>query len=673
MKKMILNYFKQHPNVVLKSKELQKRLKLSVEHEYNNLKTVLNSLLKKGSLLREGKRFRLNPALVDKLIGKLYFIHDNDFGYVHLKNNNLGKIFISINNMSDANDGDTVEVTLLNKKRGKHREGKIVSIIKKQYLKSDLKYKNKPYLNNQANSLSRNKPKLLDDIIEDKEIKKLNKKDEDYEVAMIAKRCELDYKFHKAVISESENLMTEISEDEIAKRLDLRKKNIFTIDPQTAKDFDDAVSIEEIDNGNYLIGIHIADVSHYVRRNSSVYNEALNRGTSVYLVGKVIPMLPEKLSNNICSLKPLEDRLTFSVLVELTHDCKIVKHQIKKTIINSKKRFTYEDVQNILDKGKGKFVNELTKLNEIAKVLRAQRTRTGSINFISNDVEFKLDNDGNILDARVKEILDSHKLIEELMLLANKIIASAIKPNSRKQNYDFIYRVHDRPDIDKATEFAKFVNTLGYKFDPYAKNLAKEFQKVIQLAEKTEEKALVNDIAIRSMAKAVYSNINIGHYGLGFKNYTHFTSPIRRFPDLVVHMLINNYINNGYKPIFKQKEIIDICERSSIQERKAINAERLSIKLKQIEYMKNKIGEIFEGVVSGIIYFGVFIELKLNLAEGLIRLSDIKDDYYEYDSNNFSIVGVRKGRRIRLGDKVKVRLKSVNLKREEINFELSEN
>ncbi|MBN1637660.1 MAG: VacB/RNase II family 3'-5' exoribonuclease [Ignavibacteriales bacterium] len=670
MKEKIIKYFREHPNLRIKSKELQKRFKISNEEEYANLKNILNLLLKKGSLMRDGKRFRINPAMLDKLVGKLYFNSKNDFGYVHLKNNILGKIFIPSDYLNDANDGDTVEITLLDKKKGKYRQGKIVRVVKRQYLKSEFKYKNKLNLDNLVDNLKREKMKSQKEMNEDKEFKSTLIKDEDCEIALVAKRCELDYKFNNAVISESEKLSAKISKDEIDKRLDLRDKNIFTIDPKTAKDFDDAVSIEKFENGNFLVGVHIADVSHYAPKDSIIFKEAYNRGTSVYLVGKVIPMLPEKLSNDICSLVPHKDRLTFSVLFELTPDSKIVNYEIKKTIINSKKRFSYEDVQKILDMGEGKFYNELFQLNEIAKALREKRTRTGSINFISNDVEFKLDKNGKILNVKVKEILDSHKLIEELMLLANKIIALTVKPQNRKFNKDFIYRVHDRPDSEKVTEFANFVNTLGYKFDPYAKNLAREFQKVIQLSEGTEEEALINDIAIRSMAKAIYSNLNIGHYGLGFKNYTHFTSPIRRFPDLVVHMLINNYIRNGHKPLFKQKDISDFCDRASLQERKAITAERLSIKLKQIEFLKNKIGEIFEGVVSGVIHFGIFVEIKSNLAEGLVRLRDIEDDYYKYDSKNYSIVGIRKGRRIRLGDKVRVRIKNVDIKREEINFVL---
>ncbi len=693
MKKEIKAFFKSHPTLRLKSKEISKKLGISEDYEYAELKHVLFMLTQEGFIEREGKRYSLKTADAGKLIGTLQIVAGGDYGFVMLKDKKLKDIFIAGKNLNTSFHGDTVEVMLVSTKKGKSIEGEIVKVVERrknefvgilQKSKSfffvkpdDEKIHRDIYV--APNKLNNAKPgdKVVVGNIEWKSqqlnpegsVKEILGKAGSYdaEIAAIAREFGLSYKFPKNVLREAETFSDEIPASEIKKRLDLRDETIFTIDPEDAKDFDDAVSVENLSGGNFKVGIHIADVSHFVREGTELYEEALNRGTSVYIVGKVIPMLPEKLSNGICSLVPGKDRLTYSVIVELTPSAKVISYEIKKTVINSKRRFTYDEVQEILDKGKGDFYREITQLNNISKTLRAKRIKKGSINFFTPEVVFKLDKNGVPVEINIKEVRESHNLIEELMLLANQIVAEHVKPKANKKTVPFVYRIHDLPDKEKITEFARFVKSLGFHFDPNSANKSKQFQLLLDEVRDTEEEAVVNEIAIRSMAKAVYSTKNIGHYGLGFKFYTHFTSPIRRFPDLAVHKIIFDYINDSEKNL-SLEELEEICDHASDRERNAINAERLSVKLKQIEYLQGKLGEDFHGVISGITHFGIFIELSQNLAEGLIRLRDLDDDYYRFDEQNYSIVGKRTGRRFRLGDKVNVKLVRVDEEKREIDF-----
>lgn len=696
MKKKIKSFFKSNPSLRIKSKELAERLGIYEEFEYAQLKYTLHKLTEEGFLEKYGKRYQLNKFNSERLIGTLQIIAEGDYGFVVLKNHNIKDIFIAGKNLNTAFDGDLVEVKLLERQRGKNIEGTIINIIERGrkeivgtlqksnsfyfVIPDDKKIHRDIYISSKNLGSAKPNDKV---VVSNIEWKSPNLNPEgvitevlgksgtyDAEIASIAHEFGLTYKFPKSVIKEVEKISEEIPDSEIKKRLDLRDQIVFTIDPEDAKDFDDAVSIEKLNNGNLLVGVHIADVSHYVKENSATFKEALKRGTSVYLVGKVIPMLPEKLSNQICSLVPGKDRLTYSVIAELTPSGRIVSYQILKSIINSKRRFTYEEVQEIIDKGEGEFFDKISLLNKIAKILREKRIRKGSINFFTPEVVFKLDKNGKPLEIKIKEIGESHNLIEELMLMANQIIAAHVQPKKGQEVYPFVYRVHDQPDKEKIIEFSRFVRSLGYSFDPNSANKSREFQKLLESVKGTEEEAVVNEIAIRSMAKAIYSTKNIGHYGLGFKYYTHFTSPIRRFPDLIVHNLIYLHNLNKLEKKYTIEELEEICEYASAAERNAINAERLSIKLKQIEYLKSKVGEEFHGVVSGITNFGIFIELSQNLAEGLIRFRDMEDDYYIFDEKNYSITGKRTGRRIRLGDKVNVKLIRVDEEKREIDFTL---
>ena len=698
MKKEIKKYFNDHSSLSIKPKELAKKLQITDPTDYAVLKQDLNKLFKIGWLERKGKRYFKPQVGSDKLLGQLKLSSDGNYGFVLMKEERIGDVFVPQKYLGTAFDGDTVAVELLAKKRGKNIEGKIIEIVKRKrdeivgtlqktksfhfVIPDDSNIHRDIYVPSNLVGKAQNGDKVVVGNIEwtnpllnpEGEITEILGKAGSYdaEIASIAKEIGIGFKFPQEVIESSDLIPLEISDKEISKRLDLRNETIITIDPDDAKDFDDALSLKKKENGNYEVGIHIADVSHYVRKNSPIYNEALQRGNSVYLVGKVIPMIPERLSNKICSLVPNEDRLTYSVIAELTPRGKLISYDIVKTIINSKRRFTYKEVQQIFDNGKGDHFDLLTVMNRMAKTLRAKRTKKGSINFHTPEVEFKLDKLGTPLNIEIKKDLESHGLIEEYMLLANQIVAAHILKTSSSEAEKFVYRIHDLPEYDKLYEFANFVKSLGFSFNPEAANNAKQFQHLLEQVEGTSEESVINEVAIRSMAKAVYSTENIGHYGLAFDNYTHFTSPIRRFADLIVHTLMEEFIEKNTISSFSRNELEEICDHISFQERKAINAERLSIKMKQIEYLRNKIGEKFMGIISGITNFGFFVELNNSLAEGLIRLSNLESDYYIFDEKNHCLIGRDTGKRYRLGDKVCVKLVRADQERREIDFTVEE-
>jgi ribonuclease R len=476
--------------------------------------------------------------------------------------------------------------------------------------------------------------------------------------------------FPKEVESESNAISTKITDADISSRRDMRKILTFTIDPFDAKDFDDAISFQTLANGNFEIGVHIADVSHYVRPNTALDKEANERGTSVYLVGKVIPMLPEKLSNELCSLRPKEDKLTFSAIFEIDKNANVISEWFGRTIIHSDRRFTYEEVWEIIQAQTGDHVSEILKLNELAHILRSARFKNGAINFESAEVKFNLDDTGKPIGVYVKERNDAHKLIEDFMLLANRKVAEFIaKKGSKKSPLTFVYRSHDAPKEEVLEGFAKFAARFGYKIQ--TKNhaeISKSLNLLMSDVEGKKEQNVLTQLAIRSMAKAIYTTKKTSHYGLAFDYYTHFTSPIRRYPDVMAHRLLQHYLD-GQKSV--DAEVYEkMCLHASQMEKRAADAERLFVKYKQAEYLADQINTEFAGIISGVTEWGIYVEIVENKCEGMIRLRDIDDDFYVLDQANYCIIGQRKRRKYQLGDEVRIKVRKVDLAKKQIDFQL---
>jgi ribonuclease R len=481
------------------------------------------------------------------------------------------------------------------------------------------------------------------------------------EFKALIKKYGLTKTFPKAVRDElkqmEESGKFEVTSGEIKSRRDLRDEIIFTIDPVDAKDHDDAVSVDILENGNYWLGVHIADVSHYITEGSALDEEAIARGTSAYLMNDVVPMLPEKLSNDVCSLKEKVERLAFSVFMEIDKKGTILNYELDKSVIKSKKKFSYEEVQAILDKQEGPFLDELNRMNELHKLLYKRRLDEGSLDFESTEVKAEIDSNGLIKSIKPKERLESMRLIEDFMLAANKCVTLFIERQKNKP--PFVYRIHDIPDKKRIKELSQFVKQFGITLNPESK---KSIQQMLLSIQGMPEEYLINDITIRSMSKAVYSEENIGHYGLGFEHYTHFTSPIRRYPDLIVHRILFETINGmNQKRIQHYRKILpDICKQSTDMEINAVQAEREAIKILQCQYMEKHVGDIFKGIVSGISEYGIYVEITESMIEGMVRLRDLNDDYYILDQANFQIIGRHRRKKYRIGDRVKVKVHKVN-------------
>ena len=491
------------------------------------------------------------------------------------------------------------------------------------------------------------------------------------EIHSIMAEFGLPFEYPQEVEEEANAIPEEISADEIKNRRDMRDIPTFTIDPVDAKDFDDAISYQKLENGNYEIGVHIADVTHYVKPKTKLEQEAYDRATSVYLVDRTIPMLPERLSNGLCSLRPNEDKLTFSCVFEMDENADVLNHWIGRTVTHSDRRFAYEEAQENIDKQEGDFYQELTFLNELAKKIRKRRFDKGAINFETVEVKFKLDDKGTPLGLMIKERKDIHKLIEEFMLLANRTVAEFIY-NRNKGKDTFVYRIHDFPDIEKLETFSTFAKRFGHDIKiSEGTKISKALNQLMDEIVGKPEQNVLEQLAIRSMAKAKYTTEPKGHFGLAFKHYTHFTSPIRRYPDMMVHRLLQHYLDGGKGPDAEAWE--DKCIHSSEREKRAADSERASIKYKQVEYMSLAEDKDYEGIITGVTEWGVYVEITETKCEGMVKVSEMNDDYYDFDEKNMRLIGSRNKKIITLGDKVMIRVVATDIDRITIDLEFADN
>lgn len=690
----------------LNYKQIAAKINIFDKSGRKEVQETLNKLINAKIVLKAGRgKYKINGKYLTKettghdyVIGKLE-IKYSGAAFV-LQEGDKEDIFIAERNLSNALHNDIVKVLLFPPRKDKKPEGEIVEIVERSqkqlvgtikmnrgiayFIADSAVYRRDIIIPGRVLNKAKNGDKVVVKIIDWTqgsrnpigEVVQVLGKPGDNNVEMQSILVEYDFplRFSDEVEKEAQNIENQINNTEIQKRKDYRNITTFTIDPEDAKDFDDALSYEKLPNGMHRVGIHIADVSYYVKPGTLIDKEAYGRGTSVYLVDRTIPMLPEALSNNLCSLRPHEDKLCFSAVFDLDDDAKVVKEWFGHTIINSNERFNYTEVQNIIDTGEGKLVHEIMQLNTLARILRKRRFDNNAINFETEEVRFKLDENAKPIDVYIKESTEANFLIEEFMLLANKKVAEKIGKR-RLRNTEpktFVYRVHDQPLDEKLQTFKNFVKKLGYDFKIGSpKALATSFNNMLEKAKGSQEYDMLNKLSVRTMARAVYSTDNIGHYGLAFPYYTHFTSPIRRYPDLMVHRLLDAYLQQ--KPSADKETFENYCKHCSQMEQKATDAERTSIKYKQAEFLENKVGQIFEATISGISKWGVFAELVNSKCEGLIPIRKFNDDFYYIDEENYTLVGLHKGHNYRFGDSIRVKIVDVNLEKRQINFELADN
>ncbi len=706
----ILSFLERHPGELFKSKELSRRLGFANEKDYQLFMQALRVLQDARKVSRvKGKQF--GHLHVQQQITGILQMTKQGFGFVAVEGSEE-EIFIASSMIGTAIHGDTVEVSLFAPKAARQgedakREGEITRVVRRarqtivgtieraknsfQVVPDDRKIIRDIIVATDQTKNAKEGDKVVVEIDswgkqhfnpEGHVIEVLGRAGEvSAEILSIAREFKLPMSFPPEILRAAEAIDGRIPESEIKRRLDFRSHTCVTIDPIDAKDFDDAVSLETQSDGDVRLGVHIADVSYYVVEGSLIDQEAIKRATSVYFPNGVIPMLPEKLSNELCSLRPDEDRLAFSVFINLTPRGAVKDYEIVETVIRSKRRFTYEEVQTLLKEDSNKdadrpgeeFAPLLREMYALSSMLTKKRMKDGSIDFDSAEAKFQYDETGKPSAIIKKVRLESNRLVEEFMLLANRVVAMHVGLSKKEEHpKPFIYRIHDSPDPDRIRELSLFVEKFGYKLPVDGGVPSKVLQKLLEEIKGSEVENVINEVALRSMAKAIYSDKNIGHYGLAFDYYTHFTSPIRRYPDLLIHRLLKRY--QGPLPLQEREEIRKrlpfIAKQSSDMERVAMEAERAAVKVMQVEYMKRHLGDEFQAVVSGVTHFGMFVEINDILVEGMIHVRDLDNDYYVYDEKKYSLIGRRTGQQYRLGDIVFVKVLRVNPEERQIDFGL---
>lgn len=697
LSKAVLDFFHAKQDEVISLKYIFSELKLTTHPLKMLCMDILSDLLADDYITEVDKnKYKLNNHGIEmtgtfqrKSNGKNSFIPEGGGD----------PIFVAERNSAHAMNNDKVRIAFYAKRRGCEAEGEVIEILQRAndtFVGTLEVEKSYAFLVTENRTLANDifipKDKLKGGKTGDKAVVKVTEwpdkaknpigqvldilgkaGDNTTEMHAILAEFGLPYVYPQSVEKAADKIPAEISAEEIARREDFRKVTTFTIDPKDAKDFDDALSIRPLKDGLWEVGVHIADVTHYVKEGSIIDKEAEKRATSVYLVDRTIPMLPERLCNFICSLRPNEEKLAFSAIFDITEKGEVRDSRIVHTVIESDRRFTYEEAQQIIETKEGDFKDEILMLDTIAKALREKRFTAGAINFDRYEVKFEIDEKGKPISVYFKESKDANKLVEEFMLLANRTVAEKIgKAPKGKKPKVLPYRIHDLPDPEKLNNLAQFIARFGYRLRTSGTktDVSKSINHLLDDIQGKKEENLIETVSIRAMQKARYSTHNIGHYGLAFDYYTHFTSPIRRFPDMMVHRLVTRYMDGGRS--VSETKYEDLCDHSSNMEQIAANAERASIKYKQVEFMSERLGQTYDGVISGVTEWGLYVELNENKCEGMIPIRDLDDDYYEFDEKNYCLRGRRKNRIYSLGDAITVKVARANLEKKQLDFALVE-